>query len=308
MDGAKLSDLYFYCSYIMVPIGLSILSLDFILSKSREFKKNNSGFQFRVYNAINALAFVWSIIIYRYLPSVGIDIASYSQISCVLFFYISRVLQQIPLLLVPLYSCIYYLTLIYPSKVAFINKKSNLMLCLLFITFVCLVLNIFNAIRYLEVKNSTNVTTYKCISTNVNEVVSLFMAAFLRFFLPFFLTIYFGTSITLKLIKPKLLTNASIKNEIQLAISIVFFHILFLTFNSPLACMQIIKSIYKYIYEYQPESATLITINVYYEYTRILAWSFYVIPTLFNIVFNKIKIKIITKKLNLLMLYLVKKF
>lgn len=296
-----IKQMYFYCSIIMVPIGLSIHLFDIILCSGKELEKNNIGFQFRISTFFNAIALAWNIIIYRYLPTSGIDIESYSNVSCALFVYVSRVLQQIPIYIIVLFSYSAYFTLVHPSKTEKLNKKSMFVKHVLIIISFCLILNISSSIRYLKIVNSTNNrSSLKCSQTNAYEVISPITTSILRCFLPFILIVKDGVKIVYILAKPKLASNVSIDEEIKLAISFGVFWIIFLVFNLPLACVQLITVFYVNVYQYSSDSDIMISLRLAHDYSRVLGYSFYFLITLFNIIFNKIKTQIIQEKLNYL--------
>lgn len=116
-----INKLYFYCSVTIIPFGIIVFCVDFIGTRSKEFNKNNIRFSSALFYITNSLVLIWCFVIYKYLRTIGIDIESFSSISCALFVYTSRVLEQIPVLSIALSTHVYYMTVIYPSKISIIN-------------------------------------------------------------------------------------------------------------------------------------------------------------------------------------------
>ncbi len=104
------------------------------------FIKVSIGFMMKTFVIFDTIALVWSFVIFQYLPSIGLDPSIMSSFTCHTFFYISRIIQEIPLFIQAFISFINYLGVCYQSKFLYLKKKFNLyisfMVIILFISFV----------------------------------------------------------------------------------------------------------------------------------------------------------------------------
>ena len=288
---SKSLNIYFYASVIIVPIGI-LLNLKSFLLFHEDRVKNQISFQYRTVIIFKVVTFFWSIVIYRYLPLSGINLDTYSQITCALFTYISRVLQQIPFYILTYLAYLNYLSVIHSPNFKRLNKNSNFVLSVILIIFILLIFNIPSSINHIKVYNNTyyNTSIVKCVSySNTISAIGLFVTSFIRFFFPFIVVNIYNFKSLNYLISIKKSNNASLDDEKKLAFTFIFFDILSAVFNLPLACLQIILGVNQYELNYSIDTLNESNISIIYEITRILAWSYYFFPNLLAFFFNKIE-------------------
>ena len=140
--------LFFYGTTVAVPIGLVFNSIEFAVLTSKDFEKTNFGFQMNLQVISSSFSLAWNFIVYKYLPSIGLRIDSFSSITCCLFVYLSRVIQSLPLYTQVLVSFMNYLSVAYTSKFNRLNKQSYFVSFFVLIFIMLCVLNALNSIRY----------------------------------------------------------------------------------------------------------------------------------------------------------------
>lgn len=277
--------MYFYSSVILIPIGILLNIFEFIIFQSKEFKKANFGFLMSLHVLLKSFSLSYSIIIYKYLPLIGFNLNTYSNISCFLFVYTARVIQQLPIYIQTFISFTSYLNITYHSKFISLNKKFKLLICIALISIIIAILNMPNAFRTLIISNQTNLT---CVASQTMNTVSVTLTAFLRCIIPFLMNVVLNVLTLKSLIKPRNVLNFPIENEIKFGYTLTILSLIFLVFNLPLFCLQIVYIIYLYIYSFDNNSSTMITISFLYDCSRLLAWSYYSIGVFIDLLANQI--------------------
>jgi hypothetical protein len=279
--------IFFYASIYLVPFGTILNFLQVIVFSTKDFKKSNIGFLMNILTFLETLALIWSIVIFKYLSLIGINVSSYSDLSCVLFLYFVRIIQEIPLYYQAFISFINFISVAYPAKYKSFCKKKNFIFCLIGIIVFNLIANIPNLFRNIIIQNTTNVsTTQICIATNETDLISSIDFSLFRFFVPFIILIALNTLSVRKLIKLRSNLNLSLKKEIRFAKILFVLVWLFCLFNLPLSIVVIIQIVYQYFNV--SNSSQLNSINFLIDITRVLAWSYYGFGFLINVVFNRI--------------------
>lgn len=289
-----IEDVFFYSSVVLVPVGVVLNGLQIKVFSAKDFKKCNFGFLMKAYVIFDTFALVWSFVIFQYMPLIGLDPSTISHFSCYTFYYVSRIIQEIPLFMQAFISLVNYLGVCYQSKFTCLKKKSNLFIsfCLtvLFISFI----NIPNVFRELKMEktlsdgnifSSSNNKT--CVSVGLFHIISSSETALLRSVLPvMFISILSVLNIK-AITKSKRDLRLDLKREKRFAYVLTFLAFLYLIFNLPLACIQIIEIIYVDIVK-TATPRTIITIEMVYDVCRAWAFVYYGVGFFGNILFNKI--------------------
>ena len=142
-----------------------------------------------------------------------------------------------------------------------------------------------NAFRTLIISNQTNLT---CVASQTMNTVSVTLTAFLRCIIPFLMNVVLNVLTLKSLIKPRNVLNFPIENEIKFGYTLTILSLIFLVFNLPLFCIQIVYIIYLYIYSFDNNSSTMITISFLYDCSRLLAWGYYSIGVFIDLLANQI--------------------
>ncbi len=281
--------LFFYASVIIVPFSILLNLIQIKVFKSKEFKKFNIGFLMNTLIILESIASVWSIIVFKYLTSIGINISSLSNLTCVTFLYLVRIIQEVPLYYQTFISFINYLSIKYPYKYKYLCQKKSIIHCLIGIIIFNSIINIPNLFRNIQIQNRTQY----CIAKNELDMISSIDFALFRFLIPFIIFIIIN-SLTLKLlIRLKRNLNYSSKKVKRFAFVLIALSLVFCLFNFPLCCIVIVQIIYQYfIYS---NSSQLDHINSLIDYARILAWSYYGFGIFINILCNRRFRKILIK-------------
>jgi hypothetical protein len=256
---------------------------------SKDFEKSNIGFLMNVWVLSDSVALFWNFFIYRYLQYIlDVDIPSHSIITCVLFVYLARIIQQMPLLFQAFISFVNYLSVAYPSKHITFNKKLNLIWSFILIIIFLFVVNIPNSINFFSVSDSNTTTISICKTTYLINIISVSENALVRFFLPFSLITTLNVLNLKASIKSRLNLNVSIDREKRFGIILLILGILFLFFNLPFFCSSLIQIIFQYAYFYPADSIQMINIKFITWCTQAFSWLYYMLGFLINISFNKI--------------------
>jgi hypothetical protein len=286
---------FFYSSIIIVPIGFVLNIIQIKVFSSKDFEKLNIGFLMKIFVYFDTLALVWSFLIFQYLPSIGLDPALFSNLSCHTFYYISRTIQEIPSFIQAFISFINYLSVNHSKKPIYIyfKDKCNLKLSFTAIILIISLLNIPNMFR--ELKNEKSISdgnfnfklNKSCVSKSVLfQIISTSETAILRSILPlFFITLISVLNIK-ALIQSKNYLNMNLKREKRFGFVLACMCILYLIFNLPLSIVQLTEVIYKL--KSKNDSKYLINIEFIYDLTRAWAFIYNGMGFFVNITFNKI--------------------
>jgi hypothetical protein len=286
--------IYFFASTTLVPIGLLLNILQIIVFGSKSFKKLNIGFMMITYTIFDSIALFWNFVVYGYLESLY-SFETFSAITCSLFQYISRVIQQLPFYYQAFISFTSFLSVNYPVKYTQFNKISNHIYSIIIILISIFFLNIPTAIKYIEINKSNSSITSSCRPINylVNQIATI-ETAIIRCLIPIFLIVSFNIFSVKKLIESRRNLNANLKKEIRFCILLIILNIVFLLFNFPFFYFSILKIFYN------NSNYSSFIVNC----TGVFAWIYYgigfFINTFSNKLFRKNLIKIIKfEKINL---------
>lgn len=278
------NEIFYFCSIVMVPIGLCFNLVEFLVFRSKDFEKANFGFLMNMSILVNSFSLFWSVIVFKLLPSINIQIDSFSSVTCSLYQYFSRIVQQIPLYIQAFISFINYLSVAHPARFISINKKSYFILIFFSILIGLSVINLPSSIKYLTpVANSTS---QSCTASNTIFIVSTLIHIILRCVIPFLiisLNNYFTVS---ALIRPRNLLNFPTDNERKFGKVCLILGFVFLLFNFPLFCIQMTLVVVQYFKDYSADSLKMITFV--FNCSRVLAWSYYALGLFINVSVNEL--------------------
>lgn len=307
---AQLERIFFYGSVIVVPIGLTLNIIQIKIFSRKDFEKSNIGFLMKIFVYFDTVALVWSFIIFQYLPLIGYDLSIISNLTCCTFYYTSRIIQEIPLFIQAFISFINYLGVNYQSKFLYFKNKTNLYISFVTIIILISLINIPNVFRELVDQrddqnilmlsdgnfNNNNIHNKSCLSSSdLFHIISNSETALLRSILPLlFITILNVLNIK-TIMRSKRELNLDLKREKRFAYVLACLCILYLIFNLPLSCVQIVEIIYKNklfligspttTYE---ANKNIIKIEFIYDCARAWAFIYYGMGFFVNITFNKI--------------------
>lgn len=282
-------DVYFYASVIVVPIGLISNFKSFLIYQADTFENEYIAFHYSLQVILKSIALVWDVIIYKYLTYRKIDIASFSQYSCVLFIYISRVITQLPYYVWSFQTYLNYLSVFNPARQRIFSKKINFLAFVFMIMLVLLVINVPSSLNnYIQINNDTNRTEFKCIPVS-DEIaaISMFISSMSRFLIPFILINYFSFKPVKTLINRKRMNNGSDLDEKKLVIKYIFFDVMYILINSPFACLEILVAVNEYIYKYSTNSSYMINLKFSHDIARVIASIFYFFTNILGFLFNR---------------------
>lgn len=285
------SQLYFYGAILIVPMGLILNLIQFIVFSVKDFDKANVGFMMRVWIVADSLALFWDYIIFLYLPSIGYDISLTSNISCFLFLYVTRVIQEIPFYFQIFFSFIYYLSVINYSLFINLNKKRNLIKCFILVVILLLFTNIPNMFNYLYIEQFSNLTTSNSLVCKPSKLLGFIAdieTSFIRSLIPIILITGLNVLTVKAIVKPRILLDISIESEKKFAFTLIIRNLICLVFNFPLAALRIVNVFCVIFLNSVTDLSTLETIDFIYSCTRIFAMVYYSIGFFTNILFNKI--------------------
>jgi len=291
-----IEDIYFYSSTIIVPIGLLLNLLQIIVFSSKSFRKLNIGFMMIVYVSFDSLALFWNFVIYGYLGSIANSFSNLSSITCSLFQYISRVIQQLPFYFQSFISFLSFLSINYPQKYNQFNKISNHICSIITIIVSLFMVNIPNAFKYIEISNnnSTNITS-SCVSTNLMYQISTIETAILRCFVPLLLIIIFNYFSIKKLFESRRNLHVDLKREKRFCFILIISSFVFFLFNFPFNYTTVLQLVLNH-----SKNTNSKYVSFVHNCTRAFSWNYYGIGFIINILSNKlfrqVFIKILTFK------------
>lgn len=280
-----------YCSIIIVPTGLTLNTIQFVVFLSKDFKKSNIGFLMNTFVLADSFSLIWNYIVYQYLPLIGYNFQLYSNLSCILFVYVSRIIQQIPLYFQALISFINFLNICYPTRFVKL-KKTHIILYFYTIVVFIIMVNLpsaFKSIKIVEenISNST-LTHVKCEASDLMTVIATLDNAIVRCIIPLILIFVLNYFNLKEIVKLRRNLNMSLKREIRFGITLALIGLVFFLFNFPMSCLQILLIIYDYFYKYSLDSNLVELVSFVFECTRSLSISYYAIGIFINISFNKL--------------------
>lgn len=300
-----LEKIFLYGSLIVVPIGVLLNIIQIKVFSRKDFEKSNIGFLMKIFVFFDTIALIWSFIIFQYLPLIGLDLSLISDFTCISFYYISRIIQEIPLFIQAFISFINYLSVNYQSKFLYFKNKLNLYYSFIIIIIIISILNIPNLFR--QLKNeiiiadgnfNNNVNNKSCsASSGLFHIISNSETALLRSILPLLFITTLNILNVKTIVKSKRELNLDLKREKRFAYVLGCLCVLYLIFNLPLSCLQIIEIIYKNnLVNFTENQANIVTssskkairIEFFYECARAWAFVYYGMGFFVNISFNKV--------------------
>jgi hypothetical protein len=284
--------IYFFESTVIVPIGLLLNILQIIVFKSKSFKNLNIGFMMITHVTFDSVALFWNFVVNGYLRTLINSFATFSELICTLFQYISRIIQQLPFYYQSFISFLSFLSVNYPIKFKQFNKKSNHIYSIIIIVISLFLLNIPSAIKYIKIDQINNTNTSSCVSTNLIYQISTIKTAILRLLVPFFLIIIFNLFSIKKLIESRRNLNASLKKEKRFCLVLIILGFVFFLFNFPFFYQTILRLV--------KNNSTSNYSDFIFNCTRAFSWNYYGVGFIINIfsnrLFRKAFVKIITCK------------
>jgi len=277
-------EVYLYGSIFFVPVGLTLNLIQLMVFNGKDFRKNksNMGFLMKVFVVADSMALFWNFVIYQ--STIGLNISLFSSVTCSLFLHFSLTIQQLPLFFQAFITFINYLSVVYPSKYAKLNKKKNFAFCFLLIVCLVILVNALSSLRYLKTINQR--TT--CDSTYLINLTTTIQTALFRFFFPFLLISVLNFLTLRRMINSKCIFHISLVNERRFAFVIEILGFIFIFFNFPFFLLQFVHSILEYVFHYSFDSNMMVNIRFGIELSRAFAWLYYGIGFFINITFNKI--------------------
>ena len=273
---------YFYLTTIVVPMGLILNFIQFLIFLKKDFEKGSFGFLMNSFIVVDSLALIFSFVIYLYLPQFGYNISIYSQIYCSLFIYVIRIFQEIPLYFQAYISFCNYLNVSNFTRFVRFDKKLYHILCFTLITVLITIVNFPNAFRVLQIKNSS----IKCYKSPLVDVTVTIEYSVLRSILPFILINTLNLLILKTILNSRIRLNRSIEKEIRFAKILIISGLFFISFNLPAAITDITLNVYRYAYLYSPNTYFMLTLDVVNDITRSFSYIYYGIGFFINLFFN----------------------
>ena len=279
------TEIYFYGSVVIVPIGFFLNLVQYIVYSHRNFAKANIGFLMKLLTVADTVALSWNILVFRYLRLIGLDLSLVSNFSCAIFYFIARTFQETPFFFQAFIAFVNYLSVTNPSKYMIFKKKGNLLACFISIGAMVALINIPNTYRYLF--EATNQTLTCKISDQMNIIATLEFSL-VRNIVPLILMSIMNVLTVRALINPRIRLNFSIKNEIKFARTMLMLGVVFVIFGLPFSLSQIAVIVYQYIFNYSEESDFIIQISFISDCARIWAFSYYGMGCLISLLFNRL--------------------
>jgi hypothetical protein len=273
---------YFYSTTIVVPMGLILNFIQFLIFLRKDFEKGSFGFLMNSFIVTDSLALIFSFVIYLYLPQIGYNISIYSQIYCALFIYVIRVFQEIPLYFQAYISFCNYLNVSNFTRFVRLDKKLYHILCFTLITVLITVFNFPNAFRVLQIKNSSKT----CYKSPLVDVTITLEYSILRSILPFILINTLNLLTFKTILNSRIRLNRSIEKEIRFAKILIISGLFFILFNLPAAIADITLNVYRYAYLYSSNTYFMLTLNLINNLTRSFSYIYYGIGFFINLFFN----------------------
>lgn len=286
--------IFYYGSIILVPLGIILNALQFVVfATAKPFKHGNIGFLLSIFVSIETFSLAYSFIVYRYLLNSGFDIQNENNFSCFTFIYFGRVVQQIPIYVQVFITFVNYLKVKYPFKFIFLRRKSMLLYSILIIiVFVCIinVPNLFYYFGYYDLNSNYSNGKIQCTNSHVMSIFSNVSNLFTRCIFPacLMITLDFLVGQTLKKSKMHLNKHDKLEKEKKFANILMLLDFIFVLFNLPISCAEILITIYQKILDYPDGSVTLASIKILHSVVTAFAYTFYFVPFFLNLFCNKV--------------------
>lgn len=222
------SNISFYFTIIIFPIGILLNCLCIIVSFRYRLNQGNLGFFIKCVSTSNILIFLFSI--FTTTQVIGVDPSTVSDASCKLIIYFRRLLREVYPCVEVLFCLDRYLSIAHPHRFkTFMNPKNKAMWMLVFGGLLPLYLianigNLFYSLEYTVTTsedygdygeygnityNDVNVTVRTCEHSSAAVIAADFVVITLRSFIPITLMLTFNTIIRRKLVSSSLRANTN---------------------------------------------------------------------------------------------------
>ena len=249
----------FYYSVIVIPIGLflNIVTI-LIFSRSNRVMQSSSNVHILYIglSVYDILALLNSILFAQLLPSLGVYLVNFSQVSCIALNWYRKVVVQAPSWVQVLITFERYISVVYANRIRIFKRKLNIVLMLLSIFITLSIVNIGHAWYYVTIVETNNTISYSdnggdesahqiitnistiCTYSNTISLLTDFVNVFFRFLIPFGLMIVLNVLLSKNLYESKKKAaskNRSFKRERNYTITVIGLNVLFFVLNLPWA-------------------------------------------------------------------------
>lgn len=286
--------LYFYSSFVIVPIGVILNTLTIVVFSRKRFQKSNYGFLTIVMTVFNTFSLIWGIIIYKYLAAIDQDPSFISSFICFTFQYVSRSIQQFPTFIQCFISMYQYFE-INSSKIhVYLKYKKNILLSIILIIFITSLINIPSLFKYLTIsyKNASNKTIKEvraCKNSDIISLISNIETALMRTIIPLIILGYFSYEIVIKLINSKRKSHSGdtkMKKEAHFGLYLFVQNLICVVFNIPLAITYILVILYQNFLKFEPNSIETDRMLLIHGLTNAFSILYYSISFFIHFTFN----------------------
>jgi hypothetical protein len=324
LTNKKISRLYLHFIVVFVPFGILFNSLAGAIFCRPKLKSNSICFLYVTLIICDTFSLIWSFVVYKYLPTIGIDFSIYSKSACSLFVLLSRVAQHAPAFIQVFITLNQYIRVKYPlKKVKYFSKKKYLLVEVMLIYMLVAIANVENVFRRLQVSSEINATadpkstsnsanasfSKACIASSRVSISADLVSSMMRTFIPFTIMLVLNLLMirTLRLSKlslkrsnlqPRLSTSnsastanysISFRRERILAVNLVMLNLIFFLFNFPLSITYILTNLFKYYYKLSNSTSSFMSeLNYIHSIANSLAYVYCSMSFFTNLAFNSL--------------------
>jgi hypothetical protein len=297
---ATLSDISneatYYFSVIVVPIGIVVNIFSSVVFLRKNIRSTNMAFYNQMISIVNTLTLLYYMLVYNSALVLGNNFFNVSDWLCKLLYFIRRVIRQIAPIIESVMTVDRLMTVYFPFKFKFIQKKKFILAFNAAILFVFAGLDYENLQFYLNItyKNSTVngtrsqiVASKSCTASRFVQVQADLVATFLRIIIPFSVCISCNILIARKLkTKKAIRSNNKARKENNFTRNVMMLNFWFLILNMPEGILYVVKDVYSFFDPLTMPSGQIVTFcwNIVYLLTVL----HYMINNLFNFKYNSL--------------------
>jgi hypothetical protein len=298
------SSINYYFAISMVPVGVILNGLAFLIASRKSLNKTNMGFFIRSLSTSNLVTLLFSLFFMQSRLLFNFDFYTYSDVSCRFIMYTRRSIRVLSPMIETLFTVDRFLAVMFPKKFEFLKKNRNVLLSILVIVAIDLISNTLNAFNHVEEISTqfvdsnglTRMYSKKiCTSSDAISFTSDVILIFMRVLIPLAVMGSLNFLICRKLVTSRQSIHssgsASIKanKDRQFTKNLVLMNVAFIAFNLPKAITYFVKDIiHESVFNEGPFNAEEAKLTMYWYITFNISTFYYVIYFPLNVYFNKL--------------------
>lgn len=257
-------NLYFSIATIPPGIVLNILTILIFWTDTKMRKGAGTKTMWLLYISLciyDILALLNSLLFTQFLPSLGIDLSTYSLAACKILNVWRKTALQCPSWLQVIITFDRLRSVVFPNRFRFMSKQNVILIVLAATTILISIANIEYIWFKLTYTTSNNTIIVSCTPPN-KQIITIadVINVLLRFLLPFLLMLVMNIVLVRSIFvsKRKAKTSRSMRREINYTLTVIGLNLIFLVLNLPWTVWYILYQLSSYLPSLQTANANFI--------------------------------------------------